>query len=520
MSMRIEDEVEKSYDDFPYESFAIKQTHPYHLYTLAMLYGATPTSVEQAKVLELGCASGGNIIPMAFNLPHSRFYGIDLSRKQIEEGERQIQDLKLNNIRLSHQSILDFKAQDKFDYIICHGLFSWVEANIREKVLEICHDYLSPSGIAYISYNTFPGWKIGSTVRDMILLYTQNEIKPLEKTKKARTLLTHLASQLKDDTSYSALLCQEIDLLLKHSDTQLIHEHLGQTNYPLYFHQFMQQANHFNLHFLTEAFLTNMRTQNLPPEYEHTIENEENRILTGQYMDFVTNRRFRATLLSRQALIINQAHTQAAIEKCYLKLAISPLQDFYEKDIDAQTEVCFTNSTMSLKVKEPLFKLAMWLLGQIGDKPIHYSELFEKISQKNALLVDAQALDSFLFQAILGGMIDVSVKAPDYILDVTHTPLACPFARYQVYQQSIVTNRRHENIQLTSVAQALLPYLDGTRDKEELIEIISYFIQEGALEIVDEHNRSIEDVAAKRNQIEAICSKTLNLMAKQALLIG
>ena len=79
-------------------------------------------------MLELGCASGGNLIPMAFNLPGSEFVGIDLSRHQVEDGLAMVRALDLTNIRIEHASILDVDSGwGEFDYIICHGVFSWVE---------------------------------------------------------------------------------------------------------------------------------------------------------------------------------------------------------------------------------------------------------------------------------------------------------------------------------------------------------------------------------------------------------
>lgn len=72
-----------SYDEVPYESYPFAQTHPDRLATVATLLGLRPAPVEQCRVLELGCAGGGNLIPMALTLPESTFVGIDLSARQI-----------------------------------------------------------------------------------------------------------------------------------------------------------------------------------------------------------------------------------------------------------------------------------------------------------------------------------------------------------------------------------------------------------------------------------------------------
>ena len=68
------------YDIFPYESIAFPETHPANLAVLGRLFGLDTADPEGCRVLELGCASGGNLVPMAWHLPHTRFLGVDLSR--------------------------------------------------------------------------------------------------------------------------------------------------------------------------------------------------------------------------------------------------------------------------------------------------------------------------------------------------------------------------------------------------------------------------------------------------------
>ena len=78
----------EDYDLYPYPVLCFAQTHPDRLAALGASLELEPTPVEHCRVLELGCAVGGNIIPMAYALPNSQFVGVDISQKQIEAGER------------------------------------------------------------------------------------------------------------------------------------------------------------------------------------------------------------------------------------------------------------------------------------------------------------------------------------------------------------------------------------------------------------------------------------------------
>src|SRR5688572_33293332 len=127
-----------------------------------------PPPAGEARVLELGCGTGGNLIPMALAMPGATFTGFDLSAVQIERAREAISALGLRNITVAQRNILDVgKDADGFDYIICHGVYSWVPENVQQRILAICRESLSKNGVALISYNTYPGWHLRESVREM-----------------------------------------------------------------------------------------------------------------------------------------------------------------------------------------------------------------------------------------------------------------------------------------------------------------------------------------------------------------
>src|SRR5438876_840414 len=122
---------ENPYDVVPYSSHPFMQSHPDRLATMATLFGMNPQPIEKCRVLELGCCSGGNLIPMADELPQSEFVGVDYSLRQVEDGRAVIEAVGLKNVVLHYQSIADVGDDfGQFDYIIAHGVFSWVPRNI------------------------------------------------------------------------------------------------------------------------------------------------------------------------------------------------------------------------------------------------------------------------------------------------------------------------------------------------------------------------------------------------------
>src|SRR5215213_643131 len=134
-----------SYDEVPYHGIALPMTHPDHLAALATLFGMRPAAVEHCRVLELGCAEAGNLIPMAYTLPTSHFVGIDLSSRQIEHGRALAAALDLKNLELhaTDMCMIDDRF-GQFDYIIAYGVYSWVPPDVQQTILAICQRRLAP----------------------------------------------------------------------------------------------------------------------------------------------------------------------------------------------------------------------------------------------------------------------------------------------------------------------------------------------------------------------------------------
>src|SRR5262245_13821082 len=127
-----------AYDEIPYVSKPLYPTHPDCLAVAGRLRGLKSSLPHDCRVLELGCATGGNLVPMAYGLPHSQFVGIDLSASQIEMGQDICRRLDLKNIELRAGSILDLDdSLGQFDYITCHGVYSWVPKAVQDHILWI-----------------------------------------------------------------------------------------------------------------------------------------------------------------------------------------------------------------------------------------------------------------------------------------------------------------------------------------------------------------------------------------------
>ncbi len=148
-----------SYDELPYDSLPLPETQPDFLAAMAKLHGFDAPDPRRARILELGCAQGGNLIPLAWRWPESDCVGVELSRVQAEAGAAFVKRLGLPNVRIVHGDLAALPDDlGAFDYIIAHGVFSWVPPAVQQALLEACRRHLSPQGVAYVSFNVAAGW--------------------------------------------------------------------------------------------------------------------------------------------------------------------------------------------------------------------------------------------------------------------------------------------------------------------------------------------------------------------------
>lgn len=514
-----------SYDITEYESRSYSQTHPDHLYTLAKLFGLQPTEFANARILELGCASGGNIIPLACQAPSARIVGIDLSSVQIQRAARSIKELGLTNIEVFHLSIEDITPDfGQFDYIICHGIYSWVPDNVREKILSVCQNHLTPQGVAYISYNTLPGWNAVKSIREMMLYHTKAILDPIAKAKEARNLLSFMVKGLGDENSaYAKFLRNEIDILANQPDSYLVHDHLGQVNQPFYFYQFIDSAKRYQLSYLADTDLALMYAANLPPSLSNEMSKIKDVVACGQYLDFILNQRFRCTLLCHDNVKVNRHLLTHQIKSFYLSFKGKIKEQC--QDPHNEEPMNFIGQHISLALTHPLSKVAMLKLAEHKGKPIAFDALCDSVvkeipSHDRAYVEWFLVEELNLMRLVLGGLIQIHSNGGRYADSPGETPLAAGWIHYQLKHQTWVTNHRHENISLNDIERFILQNCDGQISVKELSQKLTEFLAQQKVGLVGEDGRRIESAVEIEQRSYSLCQSLLNEFSQLALIVN
>ena len=116
------------YDAVRYSNDPYAQTHPERLATVAILHGLEPPDPFHARVLEIGCGAGGNLMAMAAATPGIRAPGVDLAAEPIAEGRARDRRDRADQRRAAPGRLRDLAdgSLGEFDYIVAHGVYGWV----------------------------------------------------------------------------------------------------------------------------------------------------------------------------------------------------------------------------------------------------------------------------------------------------------------------------------------------------------------------------------------------------------
>lgn len=518
-----------AYDAIPYPSNPFRQSRPERLSAIAKLFKLDAPAPETCRVLELGCSMGGNLLVIAQDHPGSRCVGIDASSRQIAEGWKTIDALGLKNIQLKHLDILDVGPDlGQFDYIISHGVFSWVPAAVQNKMLEICKAHLSPNGIAYISYNTYPGWHIRGVARDIMLYRGMQFADPDARLAQAKSLVEFVAQASHgSDTPYQRLLQSELKHIGQMEDYYLHHEHLEENNQPLYFHEFAKKLAVNGLQYLGDADFSTMVSTNFSPDVAKTL-NElgaHDIVQMEQYMDFVRCRYFRKTLICHSGVRLNRTITPGVVKD--LLLAADAVPSPAEAPLDPAQSVSFeTAGGHKITCRSPLTKIALRTLRREWPMPVAFAELLARCKAEAAKAghpsneaTAGEFLAGEMLTAMAAGVVEWRLTQVPFTTVVGSRPATTPLARLQAAQGYKVTNLRGELVTLDEIHRQTVKQLDGARDLPQLVDALMSPLRQGEFVLHRDGDKSVvTDEAEMRRILGPALEKVLANLARRALL--
>ncbi|MFO1396807.1 MAG: class I SAM-dependent methyltransferase [Burkholderiales bacterium] len=455
-------DLARRYDTVAYAAQANALSHPRHLATVATLLGLVPPPLASCRVLEVGCSDGANLLPMAATLPHATLVGCDLSHAAIAAAHATAGALGLGNVEFVARDLASLSADDgPFDYIVAHGVYSWVPPAVRDALLALMQRVLAPSGIGFVSYNVLPGCHVRRVAWDVLHRHVDGIAEPAAKLAAARAFAALMAEPGATQTEADGVLRQEFRRLATQTDSALFHDDLAVPNDPVYVEQFAAHLAQHGLAFVGEAKLSMMTAAGLAPAMQRYIATLD-RLPREQYLDFARMRRFRQSLVCRTDAPAASTGIEARVGGMHVAAATAFVR--------AAAEGRMADGTASADAGvRATHRVLHWLVS-VAPRVVPVAEAIAwQRAHAPGDAAAAKPLPALLADACYAGMVELYVEPPPLATKAGDPPCAAPLVRWQAARQRGVTNLRHEPMRIDDpVALHLLALADGTRSRADL----------------------------------------------------
>jgi Predicted methyltransferase regulatory domain/Methyltransferase domain len=451
------------------------------------------------------------VLSLAQALPGATLVGIDAAASAVARGNALAQAAGLENVELRCMDIEALPESrelgEGFDYILAHGVYSWIPPRVRVSLLASVRRLMAPMGVAYVSYNAYPGSYLRDMARDILGYHVREIADPERKLEAAQELMQTIVA-IEEPSPYAQVLRQHMERMLSYSDALLFHDDLAEISTPFYFHEFVSHAAHHGLAFLAEADMFESQMRDVPESAGRLMASlPDDAVVREQYLDFFKNRMFRQTLLCHEAAPLTRVLDEREIERLW----ISSVARVQEGGLDlgeagraggrdapvgldaargagsgagtivdptapagSSAETFVTPEGFSMTTSEPLVVAAMQTLAQEWPAAVDFRALLahacEAAGPQAPRELVASRLCSVLLQAHLARIVALQGCPPPLVTHPGERPTAAALARAQCANgMPAVGSLLHGNVRLEGELEVrLLALLDGTRTVADL----------------------------------------------------
>ena len=309
--------------DVVYTSNFYREITPTWLATTCLLLGQRPPDLTRPfRYADLGCGLGFTALIVAATCPDAEVWGFDFNPAHVEWATRMAAEAGLTNVRFAEASFADLAARPEtalpsFDFMVSHGVLSWVSRDNRKLLLEVIRQRLRPGGLAYVSYNVTTGWAGMVPLRSLMCL--------LEGTNPARTdaAATAILDFFERMREAGALFFQANPMLegrlgdLRKQDARYIaHEYLNRDWHPMMFADVIEEMAETKCSFIGSATLSeNVDALSAPPGMVPLLAEAGDRVLHETLRDFAGCQSFRRDLYRRGLSPLPATEHQAMLDE-------------------------------------------------------------------------------------------------------------------------------------------------------------------------------------------------------------
>jgi SAM-dependent methyltransferase len=460
------DPVRDLYQTSVYPAMSHPSCDPSTTTVAAKLAGLKTPDPSCSTMLEIGCATGHNLLPLAARWPNSRFIGIDVSSAAIRTARETASAANIPNVEFIEADLATFDPGDtRYDFIIAHGIYSWVPEEVRKALMVFIPRHLSHDGVATVSYNTLPGWSQRQTVVDLVHRLAAS-VPALEEATPV-DILTYLTTIEFGSTPYAEGLRTVIYDMIQKSGDILLYDDFGPTNYAVTFLDFIDDSQKSGLRYLGESQLSSNYPTSLPDESKTGLQLLATEpLLLQQTIDVLTNRTFRSSILCRSDAQVDPKLTTATV----LHFAVRILHAFERTPTGGR--LMDAHGQEKAHFEHPLAVAFFSTLASTAPETIPTQEVMERI----AAIPDAKfdpttslpPLAALMLDAARRNLIELRSEPVRFESRIPNLPKLNTLHRRALERNEALVDIYHVPCSFPASKKAVLRAMDGTRNVEEL----------------------------------------------------
>lgn len=284
---------------------------------------AAPPRDQPYNWLEIGCGNGLSANGLAATNAHANFFAFDFNPAHIQNAQALARDAGLRNVQFFEDSFEEALRRElpPMDYIVLHGIYSWVNAANRDLIVALIRRLLKPGGMVYISYNCLPGWSNKAPLRRLMTEYASRRGGPMgERVEAARDFLGTMKEAGMRYFNANPSGAVFADHLISQNVSYLAHEYMN-ADWELFYHaDIVRDMAAAKLTFAASATLAeNVDGATMMPAVAALVRAESDPVLRETLRDFAVNQQFRRDLFLRGAVRLSaseQASRLGATRVC------------------------------------------------------------------------------------------------------------------------------------------------------------------------------------------------------------
>ena len=302
----------------PYANTFFQELSPAWLNYVRAVNGLKTIPLDEPfTYLELGCGFGHSTVVNAAAFPTGMFHGCDVNPNHAAGARAFARALELPNFQFHEAPFQALALGDlpRFDFIVLHGVYSWVGEEARGAIRRIIRQRLSERGLVYLSYNCLPGWSNEVPLRRLMLELAGQERSAPDRARKAVESLAGMRALPFRYFTDNPAAAAAVDAYAKSSGDYLAHEFLAESWEPFSSVEIADEMAGLGLAYLGSATLADNHPALLMDDASAAalaaLPSIRQRRLAE---DFAVNRRFRRDVFARREAFVGAAYARALDE--------------------------------------------------------------------------------------------------------------------------------------------------------------------------------------------------------------